>query len=170
MANRSPGLQKQVGLQAHKSQPTELLQLLTFKVGTLNLALPIQSVHKVTYYEAVYGSGLGNVGIAQIDNLEVTVIDLHQRVFKSAPSNQSTTERCLIIIRGHNQEFYGVLADDTPTLLEISPVMVRVLPEAYRKADTLDIASHVAITSHGDTKVTIFLLDVNQLFNASSAS
>lgn len=163
MANRSPGLQQKGGLQAHKPQSAALLQLLTFKVGTLNLAFPIQSVYKVTHYEAVYGTGLGNVGITQIDNLEVMVVDLHQRVLKSDSANQPKTDPCLIIVQGQSKEFCGVPADNTPTLLEIPPAMVRVLPEAYRRADTLDIASHVAVTSHENTKLTIFVLDVNQL-------
>ena len=164
MDNQSTGLQRHRSLHPRKPEPkTPSLQLLIFKVGTLCLALPIQWVYKVTYYEAVYGSGLSDVGLTQIDNSNVTVIDLHRRIFQSKQACRLSTKPCLVIVQGRNRELYGLLVEDTPTLIDLPTSSIRVLPEAYRKADTLDIAKHVAIVPQGEEKRTIFLIDIVQL-------
>ena len=41
--------------------------------------------------------------------------------------------------------------------------MFRVLPDAYRRADTLEVASHVAVIPQGGVPLTVFLLDVQLL-------
>ncbi|MEL6381375.1 MAG: chemotaxis protein CheW [Cyanobacteria bacterium J06626_18] len=171
MENHSSELQRQGSLQARKRQPTvPPLQLLTFKVGTLTLALPLQSIYKVTYYKAIYSNGLNAVGVTQMDDHDVTVIDLHQHLFKSPlPSPAATTRPCLIVVQDPNQELHGLLTAGAPTLIDMPPANIRVLPEAYRRADTLGIASHVAIAPQGDTKLTIFLLDMGLLLQHSAA-
>ncbi|NES01156.1 MAG: chemotaxis protein CheW, partial [Symploca sp. SIO1B1] len=40
---------------------------------------------------------------------------------------------------------------------------IRILPESYRRADTLDIASHVAVINQAGVALTVFLLDVELL-------
>ena len=170
LENQSSDLQQQGSLQVSKLQPTvPPLQLLTLKVRTLNLAVPIQSVYKVTHHKAVYDSGLNAIGIARVDNQDITVVDLHRYIFKSPfPHQARTAQPCLIVIKEQRRELYGLLTEETPTLIDMPPGNIRVLPETYRRADTLGIASHVAIAPQGDTKQTIFLLDINLLLKNSS--
>jgi purine-binding chemotaxis protein CheW len=47
--------------------------------------------------------------------------------------------------------------------MEVPLSRFRVLPEAYRRADTLEVASHVAVIPQHETPLTVFLLDVELL-------
>lgn len=171
MENHASDLQRQGSLQIRKRQPTAPpLQLLTFNVGTLILALPIQSIYKVIYYKAIHSNGVNAVSVTQMDDRDITVIDLHHHIFKSPLRSQATrAQPCLIVVQDPNHELHGLMTAGTPTLMDMSPANIRVLPEAYRRADNLGIASHVAIAPQGDTKLTIFLLDIGLLLQNSAA-
>jgi purine-binding chemotaxis protein CheW len=41
--------------------------------------------------------------------------------------------------------------------------MIRVLPESYRRSDTLEVASHVVVIGQEAAPLTLFLLDVDLL-------
>jgi purine-binding chemotaxis protein CheW len=144
---------------------TKILKLLTFSVGNLNLALPIESVQKVMNYTPVYSSGLNSVGVAHIDNREITVIDLHKRLFKISQTMPSESGGYLIVIKNPSGDPLAILVDKTPTLLDVPISEIRTLPESYRRADTLEIASHVTVIPHQDKSLTIFLLDREQLIS-----
>jgi purine-binding chemotaxis protein CheW len=60
-------------------------------------------------------------------------------------------------------ELYGIPVAETPVLMEVSLSQVRVLPESYRRADTLDVASHVAVIPQETAPLTLFVLDVDLL-------
>jgi purine-binding chemotaxis protein CheW len=47
--------------------------------------------------------------------------------------------------------------------MEIPLSAIRLLPESYRRADTLEVASHVAVIPQDKESITIFLLDVDLL-------
>jgi purine-binding chemotaxis protein CheW len=148
--------------QSKTAQPEPSLELVVFNVGNLKLALRIELVHKVVSHNSFHGSGLNSIGIAHVDNFEVTVIDLHQRLFKISPVAGTVTR--LVVIQTSNGELYGIPIADTPTLLEVPLSRIRVLPESYRRSDTLDIASHVAVVPQPDsTTLTIFLVDSDRL-------
>ncbi len=157
-------------LRSHHSSPSQCqqqaehsLQFVIFEVGNLKLAVPTQLTYKVATYKVVYSSGLNPVGVTHIDNLEVTVIDLHRRLFKSNQANEFSPDNCLIIVQNLAGELYGIPTTKAPTLMEIPLSMIRALPESYRYADTLEIASHVAVIPQETSTLTLFLLDVEQL-------
>ncbi|HAA31393.1 MAG TPA: chemotaxis protein CheW, partial [Cyanobacteria bacterium UBA8553] len=58
--------------------------------GSLNLALPMESVYKGFNHTPVYGSGLNAVGVAHVGDGEVTVVDLYQQFFKASSFKEST--------------------------------------------------------------------------------
>ena len=156
------------GKRVSKSQePEPSLQLLVFSVGTLKLSLPIQAIYRVVTQNLVHGSGLHPVGVTLINDLEVIVIDLYRRLFKSTPT-ESTKTHCLVIVQSSSGELYGIPTPDTPELMDVPLSLLRVLPESYRRADTLDIASHVALIPLEQGSLTIFLIDINQLLPSSS--
>ncbi|MGF1523391.1 MAG: hypothetical protein ACFBSF_13840 [Leptolyngbyaceae cyanobacterium] len=137
--------------------------------GTLKLALPLQSIYKVTYHKPSYTDGLNAGGMTPMEDRDVTLVDLHQYIFKSPlPGPPVATQPCLIVVQDPNRKLYGLLTAGSPTLIDILPSNIRVLPNAYRQADTLGIASHVAIAVQGETKQTVFLLDVSLLLRNSS--
>jgi purine-binding chemotaxis protein CheW len=68
-----------------------------------------------------------------------------------------------VLVKNTTGELYGIPVADTPTLMEVPSSMVRVLPESYRRADTIEVARHVAVIPKGETQLTVFLLDVDLL-------
>lgn len=146
-----------------KRTTASLIKLIVFNMGRLNLALRIESVYKVVNHISTYGSGLGAVGITHLGEGEITVVDLHQRFFKASQISESSLSGYLIVVQNITGELYGIPVTETPALMEVSPAMIRVLPESYRRADTLDVASHVAVIPQDGTPLTIFVLDVDRL-------
>jgi chemotaxis signal transduction protein len=142
----------------HKS-----LKLIVFEIGSLNLALPIESVFKILNYTPIYGSGVNQVGITHVGDFEVTVVDLYRRFFKSSHPHEYFSGNYLVVVQNKTGELYGIPVADTPILMEVPSSQIRILPESYRRADTLDVASHVAVIPQETASLTVFLLDVDLL-------
>ncbi|AOX00836.1 chemotaxis protein CheW [Moorena producens PAL-8-15-08-1] len=145
----------------HKA--TSFLKLVVFRIDSINFAFPIECVNKVINYTTVYSSGLNDIGIAHIDDHEIPIIDLHRRLFKSSKISTSNPARFLLIAQNTMGEGFGIPVLKTPNLIEVSVSDIRTLPESFRQADTLGIASHVAVIPQENLSLTVFLLDVNQL-------
>ena len=167
--NNSPVSRRVSNIQLFVPQPSEpSIELVIFTIGKLNLALLIESVYKVANYKPIDGSGLGYVGVAQVDDQQITVINLYLRLFKAQQSDDSPPSNRLLIVQNSSQELVGIPVADTPKLIEIPLSQVRSLPAAYRRADTLEIASHVAVISQAETKLTLFVVDVDRLMPMSA--
>lgn len=148
---------------ARKKTTASFIKLIVFNIGRLNLALRIESVYKVVNHTSTYGSGMGAVGVTHLGEGEITVVDLHQRFFKASQMNESSLSGYLIVVQNTTGELYGIPVTETPALMEVPREMIRVLPESYRRSDTLDVASHVAVIPQEGTPLTIFVLDVDRL-------
>jgi purine-binding chemotaxis protein CheW len=144
-------------------QVMPILKLVVFTMGGLNLALRIESVYKVVNHTPVYSSGLNHVGVAHLGEQEVTVVDLHWRFFKSSQAREFSANGYLVIVKNTTGEFYGIPVPETPVLIEVPLSTIRVIPESYRRADTLEVASHVAVIPQDGTSLSVFLLDVDLL-------
>lgn len=144
-------------------QSNRTVKLLIFSVGKLNLALPVDIVKKVINYTPVYSSGLNHMGVAHIDDREVTVIDLHKRLYNVGQPMVSGSRGYLVLTRNNLGEPFAIWVAQTPSLEDILMSQIRALPESYRRSDTLEIASHVTVVQHKNESMTIFLLDVDRL-------
>lgn len=142
---------------------TPFLKLVVFSMGGLNLALRIESVYKVVNHTPVYSSGLNHVGVSHMGEREVTVVDLYWRFFKGSQTHELSSTGYLVIVKNTTGELYGIPVAETPVLIEVPLSMIRVLPESYRRADTLEVASHVAVIPQEGAPLTVFLLDVDLL-------
>ena len=149
-------------LKAPKVAPS-ILKLIVFGMGGLNLALQINSVYKVVNHTPVYSSGVGSVGVAHLGDGEVTVVDLHRRFFKESQISESEPTGYLVLVKNTTGELYGIPVAQTPVLMEVPSSLVRVLPESYRRSDTIEVASHVAVIPQEVAPLTVFLLDVDLL-------
>ncbi len=139
------------------------VKLLIFKVGKLTVALSVDFVQKILKKMKIYGSGTTEMGIAHINNQEITVIDLHKRLFKiSQPLNQQANS-FLILAKNTIDEVFGILVTETPSLSDLPLSQIRVLPDSYRRGDTLEIATHVTRIEEKGELVTVFILDVDKL-------
>jgi purine-binding chemotaxis protein CheW len=134
-------------------------------MGKLHLALSINQVQKVTRYQAVHSSGLNHVGITHLGDREVTIIDLHKKLFHTSEIDPSDAKGYFIITKPVlGGESLGIIIAQPPTLVDVPLEQIRVLPNSYRHADTLGIASHVALIPQDENKsLTVFILDLQQL-------
>ena len=138
-------------------------RVVVFKMGNLNLALRVETVYKVLNQPQVYGSGLNGLGIAHVGDRKITVVDLHWRLFQSGILTEVSKKGYLIIVQNREGEFYGIPVAVVPALMEVSLAKIQVLPESYRHANILGIASHFCQIPQGEESLMIFLLDVEQL-------
>ncbi|TVQ42161.1 MAG: chemotaxis protein CheW [Gloeocapsa sp. DLM2.Bin57] len=145
------------------STANKSLKILFFTVGSLHLAFNIDVVIKINKYTSVLGSGLTHYGITNLGDREITVIDLHKRLFNSSQPRSSQTGGYLLLAKNSVEETFGIVLGQTPTLLDVSLSQIRVLPESYRQSDTLQIATHVILFTQAEEKLTVFLLDPDEL-------
>lgn len=147
---------------------TKTFRVVAFSVEKLTLAVPIESVYRVLSEIPVEGSGERGVGIAHLEDYELTVFDLEYQLFPHKPSEAiSAPAGSYIVVVQSKAEVLGLLVKQRPTLMNLPRDRVRVLPSSYRKADTLGFCSHVAVVEEGEKKTTVFLLDVNRLIPKS---
>ncbi len=137
-------------------------KLLIFQTGSLNLALSVESVKKITHYTPMEGSGTGSIGLIHVDNQEITAIDLHKRLFK-VPQPSLEGRQFLILAKNSLEELFGILVSQTPSLVEVPLSQIRTLPDSYRQGDTLDMATHVTRLQDNNDLLTVFILDVDRL-------
>ncbi len=146
------------------SREETFVKLLVFAIGKLTLALPILQVQKVIRYNPIHGSGLSHVSLAHLDDREIAIVDLHQKLFKVSLPQTLETKGYFIISKNIAQEPLGILVSESPALVDVSTNQIRIIPDSYRRADTLGIASHVVVIPQEDnTSQTIFILDLKQL-------
>ncbi|MEL6927453.1 MAG: chemotaxis protein CheW [Cyanobacteria bacterium J06600_6] len=141
---------------------SKLIKLLVFEIGKLTLAIPILQVQKVIRRTEVYGSGLSYVNLTHLNEVEVTVVDLHQKLF-GVSQNQSESPGYFIISQNIAGESLGIVVPQSPALIDVAIEQIRLLPDTYRRADTLEIASHVTVLTQDETTTAIFILDLTRL-------
>ena len=145
------------------SQINTTLKLVVFSLGQLNVAFSIDNIQKVINYTHVYGSGLTDMGITHLDNQEITVVDIHKRLYKKSLVLEENQEKFLVVAKNTDGEIFATIALETPSLIDVSLSDIRVLPESYRQADTLAIASHVIVIPQENKNLTVFLLDIDSI-------
>lgn len=149
--------------ESSQSAESKSLKLVIFSVGTLYVALHIDSVQKVINYSTIFSSGLNHFGLVNIGDQEITVIDLHKKLFYTPQIENLSTKKYLILAKNTRNELFGIIINETPTLLDILLSDIRILPPSYRQADTLAIASHVTVIPQEKEELTVFILDPDEL-------
>ena len=144
------------------TQNNSSVKLLVFEIGKLTLALPILQVQKVVKQSEVHGSGLSYVNLAHLTDGEIAVVDLHQKLF-GVSLNATEAREYFIITKEVRGEPLGITVAEPPSLIDLPLAQIRLLPNSYRRADTLEIASHVTVVSEDERSTTIFILDLEKL-------
>lgn len=137
-------------------------KLIAFPVGSLRLAVAMNSISRVINRPKVYSSGLNAVGITTVGNRELTIVDLHQQLFGTAQAYSPERPGYLVLTPAPSGELMGIPTAETPLLLEVDSSQIRELPESYRQADTLWVASHIVRINSGEDGAlqSLFLLDM----------
>ncbi|MGK7943971.1 MAG: chemotaxis protein CheW [Microcystaceae cyanobacterium] len=152
-----------IDINATPEKKKKTLKILIFQVGKLQLGLSVDFVKKIIRGAEIHGSGTTEMGITQINNQDITVIDLHRRLFKQSQSLEGMVHPFLILAKNTIDEVFGILVGETPTLIDVPFSNIRVLPDSYRRGDTLEIATHVAKAEENGQGITVFILDVDKL-------
>ena len=176
----SDRVSKTIKLTQNKILNASVIKLVVFSVGKLTLALPVEQVKQVTRYTPIHGSGMSYINLTHIGKQQVTIVDLHQKLFKVSQDKIMpeggyfilTKSRPVTIMKdgakiNHDsvEESLGIRVIETPSLIDVALENIRILPASYRYADTLEIASHVAIVNReNQISQTIFILDLEHLF------
>ncbi len=145
------------------STTTRPEKFLLFAVGKLNLALSVDLVVKVLPHTPTYGSGLSDMGLVNLEDRSLTVIDLHRRLLRIPQPPTHRNRQYFILLKNRSGEEFCLLVNDAPTLVDVLPSQVRKLPDSYRQNDSLSCASHVLLVEQKSEKFTIFLLDPDLL-------
>lgn len=149
---------------------SQSVKLMLFSVGTLNVALHIDSVQKIIVHTTIYSSGLNHFGLVNIGDQEITVIDLHKRLFHEPTIINPDDKKYLILAFNSVNELFGIVINEAPSLLDVPLANIRKLPPSYRAVDTLAIASHVSVIKQENEDFTFFILDPDQLIRPISQS
>jgi purine-binding chemotaxis protein CheW len=140
-----------------------IVRVILFRIGTLNLAIRLESVNKILKNTPIDSSGTNSFGVAQVGDREITILDLQRQLFGDSGVAERGIHSHLILLKTASGEPFGIPVAEVPTLIEIALTSLRVLPESYRRADTLSMATHVARVPQGDGELTVFLVDTNLL-------
>ncbi len=138
----------------------DTLRFIVMIFGKLTLACRIETVYKVVKRTQIHSSGLGYTGLTYIDDQTATVVDLHYKLFNVSITHE---QAYFVIIKSQKDELLAIPVTKAPNLMDIQREHIRVLPKPYRQSDTLAIASHVAVVSHQDSMLTLFVIDNNAL-------
>ncbi len=152
------------------SKAQNQVKLVVFPMGRLMLALPMSGISRVINMPEVQSSGLHAVGVTTVGNTQLMIVDLHRQLFEvSAPPHQGKSGY-LVIMPTPGGYPIGIPIAQTPILVDVPTTDIRALPDAYRRADTLSIASHITrITTETGEVQSVFLLDAAAVIAQFSA-
>ncbi|WP_156820115.1 chemotaxis protein CheW [Synechococcus sp. PCC 7336] len=150
------------------------IRTIAFQLGSLDIALRIEAVQRVFSRVPIYSSGTNSSGVAHVNaqsdspesQQEVVVFDLHRYLFGqslplASPELEAPVSRYLLVAKSPSGQSCGIPLEQEPSLMELPLSSIRQLPETYRQADTLGIASHVATSDRHGRQQTVFLLDMD---------
>ncbi len=140
---------------------------LVFTVAEYSLALPIAQVLQVVNNPSVTRELLNKIGLVQIGRHVIRLLDLHRQI---AVENESVPETrpFLIITRDLSGSLCAIPVSEPPTLIEVAPEMMQLLPQSHPRSRMAKIASHAATIDDAEATVqagvagTVFLLDIKQ--------
>ncbi|MFM7887654.1 MAG: chemotaxis protein CheW [Pseudanabaena sp.] len=146
-------------LSSQKKQ--EMLKLLIFSMGNLNLAMRIDTVIRIIPLPKIHRSGNKLLGIATYEDQEVLVIDLYKRIY----GQDSRLNKGFLVIFAGVRNLYGITIASLPNVQDVPVNSLQPVPLEYRARDTLGIASHIMQVplKKSEELQTVFLLDTELL-------
>ncbi|NJR71404.1 MAG: chemotaxis protein CheW [Synechococcales cyanobacterium CRU_2_2] len=137
------------------------VKLVVFPMGRLRLALPMAGISRVINLPEVHSSGLHTVGVTTVGNIQLMIVDLHRQLFEVSAPQAAGKSGYLVIMPTPAGYPIGIPIAETPILVDVPSSEIRALPDAYRRADTLSIASHITrITTEAGEVQSVFVLDI----------
>ncbi len=119
---------------------TATVELAIFDIGIVCFGLPIYDIDRI-----VSLTNTNHDFSSQLADIEI--LDLHHRLFGMSLSDPTTW----IVIQSLNNRSDRIPTDTLPTLTYIPIDRIRILPDDFRDANPLGIASHVAMVGEQTT-------------------
>ena len=125
-------------------------------------AFPVAAVEKAIVYPADRPTLKDGIGMMNLGDQTLTIVDLRQKFTTIAPDRDSS--KFLILFHTQSGEFCGLPIQDAPVLLDIDSATIRSIPLAYREVNQLSFVSHMAIVpqENAPEPLQILLLGLNQ--------
>ncbi|NMG20767.1 chemotaxis protein CheW [Brasilonema bromeliae] len=143
---------------------SQLDKFLVFKIADYLLALPITDVLKVINFSSANSKSLPTMGLVQIGQYIIKILDLHQHLGSDTFPHSSDHPFFLVVAHHSQQELCGILIDEPPDIVELLPETIRFLPRSSNHSKPLiEMVSHVAVLSEQEVVKTIFLLDLKRI-------
>jgi chemotaxis signal transduction protein len=139
-------------------------KFIAFAVLDYHLALPIATVLQVVRWPLNPNHELSKMGLVQIGQHTIRVVDLHQQLGLEKPNQVSRP--FLMITQSPSKELSAIPVGEPPSLIEFPLTRMQQLPQSSHQTGVLAIASHTAIISYEESKMTILLLDLNRILRA----
>jgi chemotaxis signal transduction protein len=143
-----------------KTKATATLKIMVFKVENLFLGIKLESVQKVIAMPTVHKGGNSFLGVAQVDDRQIVVIDLYHTIYGVSVQQ----EKGYFIVVKADDKLYGLTTATLPTMAQVPLTDLCPVPAEYRDRDTLGIADQMAQVALDKNQVsTVFLLDPMRL-------
>ncbi|ARV57415.1 hypothetical protein BZZ01_01120 [Nostocales cyanobacterium HT-58-2] len=139
-------------------------KFILFKVADYLLALPINDVLRVVNFSPANSKRLPKMGLVQIGQYMIKVLNLHQQLDSDAFPSSSDNPTFMVVARNSQGELYGISVDEPPDLVELPPETIRSLPHfSSHSKPIIEMVSHVAVLPQKEDIQTIFLLDLKRI-------
>ncbi|WP_309739079.1 hypothetical protein [Chamaesiphon sp. OTE_20_metabat_361] len=129
-----------------KQQSSPTIELVVFNIARVSFGIPTTKINRV----------ISNVFIGEDFSLtqDVAILDLHDRL----SGIEIADFNAIVIFTGENSQLYGIPIETAPILVSVPCDRIRTLPSDVRTDNPLGIASHIAIVTHEQSQLTIFIL------------
>lgn len=137
-------------------------KFIIFKIADYLLGLPISDVLKVVSCSLTDNTNLRTMGIVQLGQYMVKVLDFHQSLSSEDLTELPGEQSFLVITRDGEGELCGILVDEPPNLMELAQESLRIIPRSNHRSGIFQIVSHGVVVSDKEGTITILLLDMKR--------
>jgi purine-binding chemotaxis protein CheW len=159
-------------------------QLIVFRLLSEGFALPIRAVQKVIPMGDIYGAPQGSgVSLTLYQDRELLVIDIEQRIFRGAPSldssestlglraqlelDDTTQARFLLIVQSSQGKLVGLPIDSPPSLQRVPESAFTPLTSDYISEGNIRCVSALIVQNNDEPP--LFLLNPEKLVQPQQA-
>jgi purine-binding chemotaxis protein CheW len=137
-------------------------KFIVFTIADYLLGLPISDVLKVVSCSLTDNRNLRTMGIVQLGQYMVKVLDFHQSLRSGNLTDLPGEQSFLVITRDGEGELCGILVDEPPNLMELPQQSLRSIPQSHHQSSLSQMVSHAAVVSAKEGTMTILLLDMKR--------
>lgn len=139
-----------------------LEKIIVFQIAGYLFGLSITDVLKVVSCSLTDNRNLKTMGIIQLGQYMVKVLDFHPSLSLGASTELPSEPSFLVITRDGEGELCGILVDEPPNLMELSPESLRSVPPSHHQSSLFQRVSHAAVVSEQKGTITILVLDMKR--------